>query len=388
MNPAMTIRLALKNIAGNRLRSGLTILGLVIGIASVILLVGLVNGAAQSINDEISSMGADVITVSLYDDSVEFQYEDMDEIKQVALIKDASPYVFIDAAVSRGGEKAKTAAIYGAGEAYTDIMGYEIESGRPLSRIDIDNSSKVVVIGKGIAKKFWRNSDPCGSTLKLDGDDYTVIGVMKSMGSSNGNAVDQTVIMPLTSAKYLGENTTIMELYVRSDSEEDVDAACDNLKSYLSGTKGVDPQNCDVSTQKMMLEAMEEINRTMALLLGGIASISLLVGGIGVMNVMLVSVTERTREIGIRKSLGAKKKDIMFQFLTESMVLSMLGGLIGIVTGLLLGRIVILIGQAFAPGIGMIMLSVGVSMAVGLIFGILPSYRAACLRPVEALRYE
>jgi len=387
MSPALTVRLALKNIIGNRLRSGLTILGLVIGIASVILLVGMVNGAGQTINDEIATMGADVISVSIWDET-ELQNEDIKGMEQIDLITKASPYVFIDATLSKGGEKSIGSSIYGAGDGFTEIMGYEIASGRPLSRIDINNCTKVVVIGSGIAAKFWNNADPCGRTLKLNGDEYTVVGVMKSMGNAMGNNVDETVIMPITSAKFLGESTAISELYLKADSEEVVDDAVKNVQSYLSGTLGVDPEFCEVSTQKMMLEAMEDINRTMALLLGGIASISLLVGGIGVMNVMLVSVTERTREIGIRKSLGARKKDIMYQFLTESMVLSLLGGIIGILTGLLLGRLVILFGQAFAPGLGMILLSVGVSVAVGLLFGILPSYRAACLKPVEALRYE
>ena len=387
MSLSMTIRLALKNIIGNRLRSGLTILGLVIGIASVILLVGMVNGATQSINEDISSMGADVITVSVYDENV-IQYEDMDDIRKLDLIRDVSPYVYIDATISKGGDKSTGSSIYAAGEAYTDIMGYEIETGRKLSRIDVDNCTKVVVIGKGIADRFWKKGDPCGDKIKLNGDDYTVVGVMKSMGSSMGNNVDEMLIMPITSARYLGESTTIYDLFVRADSEDIVTEACDNIKDYLKTVKGLDKDWFDVSTQKMMLEAMEEVSRTMALLLGGIASISLLVGGIGVMNVMLVSVTERTREIGIRKSLGARRKDIMYQFLIESMVLSLLGGLIGIIAGLLIGRVVALTGMVFAPSIGMILLAVGVSVAVGLIFGILPAYRAAGLRPVEALRYE
>ena len=388
MSLAMTIRLAWKNILGNRLRSGLTILGLVIGIASVILLVGIVNGASQSINEDISSMGADVITASIYDDTNPIQYEDMDDIRKIDLIKDASPYVYIDATVSRGGDKSNGSTIFAAGEAYSDIMGYEIESGRMLSRIDVENCTKVVLIGNGIAKRFWKKGDPCGSTIKLNGDDYTVVGVMKSAGSSMGNNVDEMVILPITSARYLGESTTITELFLRADSEDVAEDAANNFKAYLRNTKHIEDDWCDVSTQKMMLEAMEEISKTMALLLGGIASISLLVGGIGVMNVMLVSVTERTREIGIRKSLGARRKDIMVQFLIESIVLSLFGGIIGIITGLLLGRAATLFGMMFAPGIGMILLAVGVSVAVGLIFGILPSYRAAGLRPVEALRYE
>ncbi|MDO4869603.1 MAG: ABC transporter permease [Bacillota bacterium] len=387
MNLSMTIRLAWKNILGNRLRSALTILGLVIGIASVILLVGLVNGAAQSVNDEIASMGADVITVEIYDETT-LDLDDMDAMSKLNSVRDASPELMLDAALSKGGEKSSGTTLIGAGESYIDIMGYEIGSGRNISRIDVGNSTKAVVIGSGIARRFWKQKDPCGDTIKIEGDDYTVIGVLQSAGSAMGNNVDEMVIMPITAAKYLGESIEITFAYVRADTEEDADAACTSVRDYLTNTKHMDPDSCIVVTQKMMLKTMEEINRTMSLLLGGIASISLLVGGIGVMNVMLVSVTERTREIGIRKSLGARRKDIMYQFLIESVVLSAFGGIVGILLGLVLGRIASLTGMMFAPGIGMIMLAVGVSVAVGIIFGILPSYRAACLKPVEALRYE
>ena len=160
------------------------------------------------------------------------------------------------------------------------------------------------------------------------------------------------------------------------------------MKAYIKKAKNVSGENLDVQSQKQMLESTKEITRTMSLLLGGIASISLLVGGIGVMNVMLVSVTERTREVGIRKSLGAKKRDILFQFLVESVVLSVFGGLVGVLFGILFGRIAILIGGYFSPSIGMILLSVAVSVGVGVIFGILPAYRAAKMKPVDALRYE
>ncbi len=389
MNLSLTIKLSLKNIVGNRLRSGLTILGLVIGIASVILLVGIVNGATKSMNDQLSFLNTDVITVYTYDESFSFQYEDMNAIKRLDYITDATPYATVDASVGRGGVKASNASVYAAGEGCIDVMGYELQSGRRFSRIDINNGTKAAIVGSKIAEKLWKNSDPCGSEIKLNGDNYMVVGVLKSKGSSFGNDADNTVIIPFTSARYLGESTKITEIYVKAESDEVVDEATKSIQSYLSREKSLSSDSCEVSSGKQEQEAMAELNRMMALVLGGIASISLLVGGIGVMNVMLVSVTERTREIGIRKALGARRKDIMYQFLIESMVLSMLGGLIGIITGCLLGRIAAIIPDVyFSPSIGMILLSVGVSVTVGLVFGILPAYRAACLRPVEALRYE
>ena len=391
MSLSLTIKLSLKNIIGNRLRSGLTILGLVIGIASVILLVGMVNGATKSMNEEFSFLNTDVISVELYDESSEFKYEDMNDIRKLDHVMDATPFASLDVSVSKGGEKMPNSNVFAAGEACVDVMGYELDKGRKFSRIDIDNGTKAVIIGSNVAKKLWKNSEPCGSEIKLNGDQYTVIGVLKSKGGSGafGNDADNTVIIPFTSARYLGESTKITVIYIKADSDEFVEDATKNIKSYLSREKSLTSDSCYVSSAKEEQDAMEKFNQIYALVLGGIASISLLVGGIGVMNVMLVSVTERTREIGIRKSLGAKKKDILYQFLIESVVLSALGGLIGIISGCLLGRLATLIPNVyFSPSLGMILLSVGVSVAVGIIFGIMPAYRAAGLRPVEALRYE
>lgn len=388
MSLKLTIKLAWKNIISNRLRSGLTILGLVIGIASVILLVGLVNGATENVNSEVSSMGADLISVSIYDYDKALTNDELRDLRALDHVSGACPRVYIDAVVSKNGKKPSGVELLGAGENFADMMGYDIANGRDLSRIDVEHYTKCALIGSTIAEKNWKTTNPCGDTLKIDGDDYTVIGVLASSGSSMGYSIDNSVIIPLTTAGYLGQSTDITDFFVRAASEKDTDEVCESVKAWLQTEKGLNSDSCEVSTQKQMLDAMKEINKTLALLLGGIASISLLVGGIGVMNVMLVSVTERTREIGIRKSLGAKRKDILYQFLVESMVLSLAGGLIGVLTGLLFGQVAKLVGGFFAPSLGMILLSVGVSIAVGLLFGILPASRAARLRPVEALRYE
>ena len=387
MNLSLTIKIALKNILGNRLRSGLTILGLVIGIASVILLVGLVNVAAKSVSEQFASFGADLIQVYVYDEEKALTDEDLQRVQGLDKVLGAAPRVMLDASISREGQKAGSAELYGTGANFTDMMGYEIEKGRDISKIDVDNGTKCAVLGNKIAGKYWHNSDPCGDAIKLNGDDYIVIGVLKSSSSMSDMTANQ-VFIPISTAGYLGASAAITEFYVRAASEDDVDMVTEELKSFLSDDLGLSSDSCELYSEKEMRDSMNEVNRTMALLLGGIASISLLVGGIGVMNVMLVSVTERTREIGIRKSLGAKRKDIMFQFLIESMVLSLAGGLIGVITGLVFGRVAILVGAQFSPDIFMIFVSVGVSMAVGLIFGILPARRAAGLRPVEALRYE
>lgn len=388
MSFSMTIKLAWKNITSNGLRSALTILGLVIGVASVIILVGIGNGAAYSVRSQVASLGTDIITVDISDSDSALTYDATAELTEIDGVSEVSPYQMLSATLSSGGNSSARASVVGTGAAFTDMMGYDIKYGRALSRIDIDNCSKVVIVGSDVAEEFWGMIDPCGDTIRIDGDSYTVIGVLDSVGSSMGNNIDEAAVIPITTAKYLGVSTSISDIYVRADSGADAGTTAENIEEYLMGTLGISEDDVSVTTQAMMLEAMEDINNTLSLLLGGIAGISLLVGGIGVMNVMLVSVTERTREIGIRKSLGAKKKDILFQFLMESMVLSIFGGLIGIIVGFAGGEAATLFGASFAPGMGMVILSVAVSIAVGLIFGIFPSYRAAGLKPVEALRYE
>ena len=388
MSFSMTIKIAWKNIVSNRLRSGLTILGLVIGIASVIILVGIGNGASRSVQRQVASLGTDIITVQISDSDSALSYDEVTGLKSVEGVSEVSPYQMLSATLSNGSEISARAGVYAAGEAFTDMMGFDLRSGREMSRIDMDNSSKVVIIGSDVASEFWGSLDPCGDSIRINGDSYRVIGVLESVGSSMGNNIDEAVLIPITTARYLGVSTSISNLYVRAESEGAAEAAAENVKNYITGNLGISEDYVSATTQSQMLDAMKDINNTLSLLLGGIAGISLLVGGIGVMNVMLVSVTERTREIGIRKSLGAKKRDILFQFLLESMVLSVFGGLIGIVAGFAGGEIATLFGAVFSPGIGMVILSVAVSIAVGLIFGIFPSYRAAGMRPVEALRYE
>ena len=388
MNLSMTIKIAWKNIVSNRLRSGLTILGLVIGIASVIILVGIGNGASASVQSQVASLGADIITVQISNSDSALSYEEVEELASVRGVSEVSPYQMMSATLSNGTTESSRAGVYAAGESFISMMGFDLKSGRELSRIDINNSGKVVIIGSDVASEFWGGLDPCGDSIRLNGDSYTVIGVLDSVGSSMGNNIDEAVLIPITTAKYLGVSTSISNIYVRAESESAAEAAAENVTAYMTENFGISEDDFSAATQAMMLDAMKDINRTLSLLLGGIAGISLLVGGIGVMNVMLVSVTERTREIGIRKSLGAKKRDILFQFLLESMVLSVFGGLIGIVAGFAGGVIATAFGATFAPGVGMVILSVAVSIAVGLVFGIFPSYRAAGLRPVEALRYE
>lgn len=388
MNLLLTIKLALNNIRSNKLRSGLTMLGLVIGIASVIILVGIGNGATSSVTSEVSSLGADVLTVTISNSDTTLAYEDMNGFTDLSLIDSVAPYQTVSATVSRDSTTSERSSLIATNANYLDVMGYDLAEGRTISEIDIENCSKVVIIGSSAAEDLFGLTDPLGETVKIDGDNYTVIGVLESSGSSMGNNVDDMLLMPITTIKYLGDDASISNLYLKATSEDVVDQAETQVETYLEQTYALTTDDFSVTTQASTLEAMEDITNTMSLLLGGIAGISLLVGGIGVMNVMLVSVSERTKEIGIRKSLGAKRADILKQFLIEALVLSILGGIIGIIVGIIGGYVAEAFGVSFVPGVGVIVLSFSVSAAVGLVFGIFPSYRAAGLRPIDALKQE
>ena len=270
-------------------------------------------------------------------------------------------------------------------------MNLKIEAGRLLSNIDIENMSKVCLIGNSLTDTLFENikiKDIVGQTISIDGDKYTVIGVLTKTGSSMGNNVDNNIIIPFTTAKYLGSDTSINNLYVKVQDEKLIDMTTKQIESYLERNLSISSDYYSVTSQDSMLDTMSDITSTLSLLLGGIASISLIVGGIGVMNVMLVSVTERTKEIGIRKALGAKRRDILVQFLVESLILCILGGTIGVILGIGVGEVLQTFGFNFNCSSGIIIISFIASSLIGLIFGIFPAYKAAKLNPIDALRTD
>lgn len=382
------IMMALKNIKSNKLRSALTMLGLIIGIASVIVLVGIGNGASSNVSSQVKSLGTDVLTVSISSSDTSLEYSQIDEILALDNVEAVAPYKTVSTTASRGTTSSSKASTIATNDSYLSLTNITISEGRTISVIDIENKSKVCILGSDMATTFFSLADPVGQTIKLDGDNYTVIGVLTEQGSSMGTNADDMIIIPLTTAKYLGSDTSINSLYVKVSDEGKIDTTKTVIENYLRSTLQISSDYYSVSSQDSMLSAMEDINSTLSLLLGGIASISLIVGGIGVMNVMLVSVTERTKEIGIRKALGAKKSDILVQFLTEALVLSVLGGILGIVIGLIVGNILTGFGYTFKSTTGVIILAFSSSALIGIIFGIFPAYRAACLRPIEALREQ
>lgn len=336
------LKVSIKNISGNKLRTILTMLGLIIGIASVIILVGIGSGTSSQVTSQVQSLGADILTLNINSSDTSLDYDNIDEIEEIQGINKVAPFKTVSASITRNENSSGRANIIATTDSYIDVMNLTISDGRLLSKIDLDNNSKVCLLGSDIAETLFENDTIVGNSVKIDGDNYTVIGILTATGSSMGNDIDSLVIVPFTTAKYLGADTTINNLYIKVDDENQIESVSTSIENYIEFAFGLITDDFSVSSQDSMLNTMEEVNNSLSIMLGGIASISLIVAGIGVMNVMLVSVTERTKEIGIRKALGAKKMDILVQFLIEALLLCIVGGIIGILLGIAIGN---LLGQ-------------------------------------------
>lgn len=366
-------------------------LGLIIGIASVIILVGLGSGTTSEVTSQVQSLGTDILTLTIQSEDASLEYSQIDEIEQISNIDSVAPYKSVSSTVSVDGTTSEKASIIATTQDYMDVMNLTISSGRLLSVIDLENYSKVCLLGSDIAESLFDTDETetiVGEKIKLDGDSYTIIGILTATGSSMGTNVDEMLIIPFTTAKYLGSDTTISDLYIKVSDEDLIDTTISFVESYIETNLGITTDYFSVSSQDSMLDTMEDVNDTLSLLLGGIASISLIVGGIGVMNVMLVSVTERTKEIGIRKALGAKKSDIMIQFLIEALVLCICGGIIGVIAGLGIGTLLGNMGYSFSPSTSIVIIAFSSSALIGIIFGIFPANKAAKLNPIEALHTD
>ena len=380
------LKTAINSIVHNKLRSLLTILGLVIGIASVIILVGIGNGASTNVEEQVKSLGSDILTASVTSEDRSFSYEQMEDIEELENVESVAPYKSINAQVTRNTSSVSQSSIMAVTDSYLTVSNTKLNEGRNISVIDIENQSKVCILGSKIVSSLFSLTDPIGETIKINGDNYTVIGVLQEQGTSMGNNIDNLVLIPFSSAKHLGEDTSINELYIKVENEDNINFTINEIENYIRQSLEISSDYYSVSSQDSVLDTMGNVNNTLSLLLAGIASISLIVGGIGVMNVMLVSVTERTQEIGIRKSFGARKTDILLQFLVEALVLSVLGGIIGVVIGLLIGNFAENFDFTFSPNIGITIIAFLSSAIIGIIFGIFPAYRASKLNPIDALR--
>lgn len=392
--------LALRSIRRNKTRSLLTALGIIIGVASVILLVSLGQGLQNYITGQFEDLGTNLVVVLPGKVSLESGFsqgppnfagskltvEQTDEISRLGGAIDlAGAAIELPTAVKYKG-KSKYTTVAGVSANYGRIRNLKMLSGRGISEADVTLSRKVAILGTGIADSLFGKGNPVGKDITIGEEKFSVVGVLEKLGSGGiGFDVDNFVAIPITSGQRLFGMENVMTITVKATSKESVSQAITQTKNYLSRKLKADDYS--VVDQSNLLSTITQILSVLTAALGGIAAISLVVGGVGIMNIMLVSVTERTREIGLRKAVGAKPNDILIQFLIEAVVLSLFGGIIGILIGAGGAQI---INKFFPAAVSFwsVMLSFGVSALVGVIFGVAPAIRASRLNPIDALRYE
>lgn len=395
-----TIRQAFKNIWSNKFRTFLTMLGIIIGVMAVIVIVGLGNGLTQSMKDSFASMGTNSLTVSIMgygsrSISVEDVYETVLEHEE--LFEAISPSVSLNGSVKIDADTYGQTKATGVSEQYIEMSDYEVAQGRPLNYVDMTDNKKVCVVGAYLNRVAY-GGNAVGQTLKVGANKFTIVGVLEAkvtdLSSQEGSG-DDCVLVPYTTAMRVSQSSTassytitLLDESMASEGKEILENRFEELLNSDSGYM--------VTSMSEMLDMMTSIIDMVIMVLTAIAAISLLVGGIGIMNIMMVSVTERTREIGIRKALGAKERTILGLFVTEAATTSALGGVLGIGLGYLISAIASRIlpmlltdmEMSVIPSAGSVAVAFGISVGIGVLFGYLPAKRAARLNPIEALRYD
>ncbi|MDR3802025.1 MAG: ABC transporter permease [Veillonella sp.] len=396
--------MAWASLIANKMRSILTMLGIIIGVAAVIALVSIGNGVKQDIQNSISSLGSNLLMVMpgaprtpgvrpSAGSMKSLKVSDYEAIAKLDGVKAASPmtngsYVVIYQ------NKNWTTSVSGVSYNYLDVNNWSMKSGRFLSEKNVQNRERVAVVGKTVVKNLFGDEDPVGAEIRVKNIPFRIIGVLNSKGSgAMGNDQDDMVVIPYTTAMERVEGIDYLRMiYVVGKDENGIDRLQSDIENLLRVRHGIKDTNLDdfnIQNMNSIMETMEETTGTLTLFLGAVAAISLVVGGIGIMNIMLVSVTERTREIGVRKALGATYSVIVTQFLIEAVVISLMGGIIGIILGIGSSKLIgMASGMSTVISVPTIVMSFAFSMAIGLIFGIYPARKAAKLNPIDALHYE
>lgn len=404
-----SMKMAWHAVVSNKLRSFLTMLGIIIGVVALIVLVSIANGATSSVTDQISSMGSSYLTVTITDDKGNpLRLKELSDFCEPEEVDEVAP-------VSWTSVTAKTSysngimTLTGTTGSYADIQGLELFSGRFLKQTDIDNNSYVVVITKDTATELLGRVDAVGESIKLNGKSFLVVGVLSDSTSltqgaavtsssdsddsdSSSSSVQLEGYIPFSTMTRLADNVLDVTMFYASGTDEDsLEPAENALTEFFMERFGEDEDAFSIVDQSEIMEAMSSVTNTMSLMIGGIAAISLLVGGIGIMNIMLVSVTERTREIGIRKAIGAGRETIMLQFLIEALLVSLRGCLAGIGLSWVILKVAAVVmknSMSFTMDMKVVWLSVAFSVLIGVLFGLYPANKAASKKPIDALRYS
>jgi len=403
--PKRLLRIAIKGLIKNRMRSLLTTLGVIIGVASVIVMVGIGAGAQADIETQISSLGTNMLMVfpgaSRHGGASggagsfnKLTLDDADAIRQRAELVSAVSGVIQTGGQVIGGVGDWNTRIMGVSTEYLDIRSWDIARGEFFTERDVRSRGKVAVLGQTIVDELFPNEDPIGQQIRINKTPFRVIGVLEEKGASSfGRDEDDQILVPVTTGLYrLSGSQYISMIFVSARSLDESAAAEEQISDILREEHRINPGEDDdfrIHSQAEFIEMATETQEVMTLLLGAVAAVSLIVGGIGIMNIMLVSVTERTREIGIRLAVGARSSDILVQFLTESVVLSLLGGAIGVLLAYVLTSILNnAVGMTTLIQPGIVAMAFGFAAAIGVFFGYYPARKAAMLNPIDALRYE
>ena len=384
-------------------------LGIIIGVVALIVLVSIANGATSSVTDQISSMGSSYLTVTITDDKGNpLRLKELSDFCEPEEVDEVAP-VSWTSVTAKTSYSNGTMTLTGTTGSYADIQGLELFSGRFLKQTDIDNNSYVVVITKDTATELLGRVDAVGESIKLNGKSFLVVGVLSDSTSltqgaavtsssdsddsdSSSSSVQLEGYIPFSTMTRLADNVLDVTMFYASGTDEDsLEPAENALTELLMERFGEDEDAFSIVDQSEIMEAMSSVTNTMSLMIGGIAAISLLVGGIGIMNIMLVSVTERTREIGIRKAIGAGRETIMLQFLIEALLVSLMGCLAGIGLSWVILKVAAVVmknSMSFTMDMKVVWLSVAFSVLIGVLFGLYPANKAASKKPIDALRYS
>ena len=431
-----TSKMAAHGIMSKRLRSALTVLGVAIGVASVVSLMGIGEGARRAVIDQFESLGSDVVIVKAHDPTVEFDPEEADELlERVQGLEMSTPIVQTEATVTWRRSKGK-ADIIGTNGEFPDIRDHNVVSGHFFSSLHVDQRSPVAVLGYELARGLLGGRSPVGQSISIAGQSYRIIGILAQKGAGKAENIDTKILIPYTTAQKIAEKRTVEEIWAKASSSTDADLAIVQMGRIFKRKLGLDqsaptpsapgdepqttgearaeatvgggmvvekaepappnrpilPEGGDdlitITSLNQMVEEADNANRIMTLLLGGIAAVSLLVGGLGIMNIMLVAVTERTEEIGVRRALGAKREDLLMQFLMEALYLSLIGSVVGVAAGVWGVSIFRSYGFETVVSFQAIKIATGVAVVSGLLFGVYPALSASSVPPVEALRRQ